>query len=141
MLYFGFSLNIILYALAVLLFVLYVILFFIKKNALLERFVNLIFLAMLVFIMGLSWSLVIMNEGFNVYLYIHIDYSYVLVIALPVIVVYEVLDVFQRKKIHKSEKWYINIRRYLLPVLTGILFFVITIIFYFNCNYFGYLKL
>ena len=141
MLYFGFTLNIILYAITVSFFIGYILLFALKKNAILERFINLLFLGLLVMIMGLSWTLVMMNEGFNVYLYIHIDYSYVLFIALPVIIIYEVLDIFQRKKINKSEKWYVNTRRYLLPVLSGVLFFVITIIFYFNCNYFTYLKL
>ena len=140
MLYFGFTLNIILYAITVSFFIGYILLFALKKNAILERFINLLFLGLLVMIMGLSWTLVMMNEGFNVYLYIHIDYSYVLIIALPVIILYEVLDIFQRKKINKSDKWYVNLRRYLLPILSGILFFAITIIFYFNCNYFSFLK-
>lgn len=141
MLYLGFTLNIILYTISVLFFIGYVILFVLRKNAILERFINLIFLASLVVIMGLSWSLVLMNQGFNVYLFIHVDYSYVLVIALPVVILYEVLDIFQRKSIAKSVHWYNNVKRYLLPVLTGILFFVSTLVFYFNCNYFMYLKL
>lgn len=141
MLYLGFTLNIILYSCSVLFFIGYVVLFFMKKNAILENFVTLIFLASLVVIMGLSWSLVIMNSGFNVYLFIHVDYSYVLIIALPVVIVYEVLDTFQRKAIQKSVHWYVNVKRYLLPVLTGILFFVSTLVFYFNCNYFMYLKI
>ena len=91
--------------------------------------------------MGISWSLIIMAGGFNIHLFIHIDYSYVVVIALPIIIIYEVLDTLQRRKIQKSEKWYVNITRYLLPILTGVLFFVITLVFYFNCNYFSYLRL
>lgn len=141
MLYLGFTLNILFYAIVILFFVGYIVLFILKKNAILESFINLIFLASLVVIMGLSWSLVIMNSGFNVYLFIHVDYSYVLIIALPVVIVYEVLDFFQRKSIQKSVHWYNNVKRYLLPVLTGVLFFVSTLVFYFNCNYFTYLKI
>ena len=141
MLYLGFIINIVLYVIPILAFVLYFLLFFLKKNALLERFINIIFLAFLIVIMGLSWSLIIMNQGFDVHLFIHIDYSYVIVIALPIMILYEVLDTLQRKKVEKSDKWYVNIRRYLLPILTGVLFFIITLVFYFNCNYFSYLRL
>lgn len=141
MLYFGFILNILFYTISVLFVIGYCVLFFLKKNAILENFILIIFLASLVVIMGLSWSLVIMNQGFNVYLYIRCDYSYVLLIALPVVILYEVLDTFQRKKIQKSVHWYNNVKRYLLPVLTGILFFISTLVFYFNCHYYMFLKL
>jgi hypothetical protein len=81
-----------------------------------------------------------MNGGFDVRLSLGMDYSYVVFIAAPVIIVYEVLDTIQRRIIVKSEIWYKNVVRYLLPVLTGILFFACSLIFYFTCNYFIFLK-
>ncbi len=139
--YLGFILSIIAFTTVTLQFVGYIILFFMKKNAILERFTQLMFLLSLVCVMVLSWSLVIMNEGYNVNLYISIDYGYVLIMALPVLITYEVLDALQRRVIKKSDKWYNNVLRYLLPMLTGIVFFVCCLVFFFNCNYFSYLLL
>ena len=90
---------------------------------------------------GLSWSVVLMNQSFRVNINLGIDFSNVLLITVPVILVYEVLDSFQRKVIIKSDKLYVNVIRYLLPVLTAILFFVCTIIFYFLCNDFQILSI
>jgi len=141
MLYLGFILGIILYVLSIGAFIGYTILFFMKKNQILERFVRLIFLLHLVLLAGLSWSVVLMNGSFRVNINLGIDYSYVLIISVPIIILYEVLDYFQRKKIQKSDKIYVNIVRYLLPVITAVLFFVCTIVFYFLWNDFQILSI
>ena len=75
-----------------------------------------------------------MNQSFRVNINLGIDFSNVLLISMPVILIYEVLDTIQRKKINRSEKIYINIIRYLLPFLIAVFFFVCTIVFYFLCN-------
>ena len=141
MLYLGFILGIILYFLSIGSFIGYTVLFFMKKNQILERFVRLIFLLHLVLLAGLSWSVVLMNGSFRVNINLGIDYSYVLIITVPIIILYEVLDYFQRKKIQKSDKIYVNIVRYLLPVITAVLFFVCTIVFYFLWNDFQILSI
>ena len=141
MLYLGFILGIILYVLSIGAFIGYAVLFFMKKNQILERFVRLIFLLHLVLLAGLSWSVVLMNGSFRVNINLGIDYSYVLIISVPIIILYEVLDYFQRKKIQKSDKIYVNIIRYLLPVITAVLFFVCTIVFYFLWNDFQILSI
>ena len=141
MLYLGFILGIILYVLSIGAFIGYTVLFFMKKNQILERFVRLIFLLHLVLLAGLSWSVVLMNGSFRVNINLGIDYSYVLIISIPIIILYEVLDYFQRKKIQKSDKIYVNIVRYLLPVITAVLFFVCTIVFYFLLNDFQILSI
>lgn len=141
MLYLGFILGIILYVLSIGAFIGYTVLFFMKKNQILERFVRLIFLLHLVLLAGLSWSVVLMNGSFRVNINLGIDYSYVLIISVPIIILYEVLDYFQRKKIQKSDKIYVNIIRYLLPVITAVLFFVCTIVFYFLWNDFQILSI
>lgn len=141
MLYLGFIIGIILYAVLGLAYIGYGVLFFTKKNQILERFVRAIFLLHLVILAGLSWSVVLMNQSFRVNINLGIDFSNVLLITVPVILVYEVLDFFQRKVIIKSDKLYVNVIRYLLPVLTAILFFVCTIIFYFLCNDFQILSI
>jgi hypothetical protein len=141
MLYLGFILGIILYVLSIGAFIGYTVLFFMKKNQILERFVRLIFLLHLVLLAGLSWSVVLMNGSFRVNINLGIDYSYVLIISVPIIILYEVLDYFQRKKIQKSDKLYVNIVRYLLPVITAVLFFVCTIVFYFLWNDFQILSI
>ena len=141
MLYLGFIIGIILYAVLGLAYIGYGVLFFAKKNQILERFVRAIFLLHLVILAGLSWSVVLMNQSFRVNINLGIDFSNVLLITVPVILVYEVLDSFQRKVIIKSDKLYVNVIRYLLPVLTAILFFVCTIIFYFLCNDFQILSI
>ena len=141
MLYLGFILGIILYVLSIGAFIGYTVLFFMKKNQILERFVRLIFLLHLVLLAGLSWSVVLMNGSFRVNINLGIDYSYVLIISVPIIILYEVLDYFQRKKIQKSNKIYVNIVRYLLPVITAVLFFVCTIVFYFLWNDFQILSI
>jgi hypothetical protein len=141
MLYLGFILGIILYVLSIGAFIGYTVLFFMKKNQILERFVRLIFLLHLVLLAGLSWSVVLMNGSFRVNINLGIDYSYVLIITVPIIILYEVLDYFQRKKIQKSDKIYVNIVRYLLPVITAVLFFVCTIVFYFLWNDFQILSI
>ena len=141
MLYLGFIIGIILYAVLGLAYIGYGVLFFTKKNQILERFVRAIFLLHLVILAGLSWSVVLMNQSFRVNINLGIDFSNVLLITVPVILVYEVLDSFQRKVIIKSDKLYVNVIRYLLPVLTAILFFVFKIIFYFLCNDFQILSI
>lgn len=141
MLYLGFILGIILYVLSIGAFIGYAVLFFMKKNQILERFVSLIFLLHLVLLAGLSWSVVLMNGSFRVNINLGIDYSYVFIISVPIIILYEVLDYFQRKKIHKSDKTFVNVVRYLLPVLTAVLFFVCSIIFYFLWNDFQILSI
>ena len=141
MLYLGFILGIILYVLSIGAFIGYTVLFFMKKNQILERFVRLIFLLHLILLAGLSWSVVLMNGSFRVNINLGIDYSYVLIITVPIIILYEVLDYFQRKKIQKSDKIYVNIVRYLLPVITAVLFFVCTIVFYFLWNDFQILSI
>ena len=141
MLYLGFIIGIILYAVLGLAYIGYGVLFFTKKNQILERFVRAIFLLHLVILAGLSWSVVLMNQSFRVNINLGIDFSNVLLITVSVILVYEVLDSFQRKVIIKSDKLYVNVIRYLLPVLTAILFFVCTIIFYFLCNDFQILSI
>ena len=141
MLYLGFILGIILYVLSIGAFIGYTVLFFMKKNQILERFVRLIFLLHLVLLAGLSWSVVLMNGSFRVNINLGIDYSYVLIISVPIIILCEVLDYFQRKKIQKSDKIYVNIVRYLLPVITAVLFFVCTIVFYFLWNDFQILSI
>ena len=141
MLYLGFILGIILYVLSIGAFIGYTVLFFMKKNQILERFVRLIFLLHLILLAGLSWSVVLMNGSFRVNINLGIDYSYVLILSVPIIILYEVLDYFQRKKIQKSDKIYVNIVRYLLPVITAILFFVCTIVFYFLWNDFQILSI
>lgn len=141
MLYLGFILGIILYVLSIGAFIGYTVLFFMKKNQILERFVRLIFLLHLILLAGLSWSVVLMNGSFRVNINLGIDYSYVLIISVPIIILYEVLDYFQRKKIHKSDKIFVNIVRYLLPVITAVLFFVCTIVFYFLWNDFQILSI
>ena len=141
MLYLGFILGIILYVLSIGAFIGYTVLFFMKKNQILERFVRLIFLLHLILLAGLSWSVVLMNGSFRVNINLGIDYSYVLILSVPIIILYEVLDYFQRKKIQKSDKIYVNIVRYLLPVITAVLFFVCTIIFYFLWNDFQILSI
>ena len=141
MLYLGFILGIILYVLSIGAFIGYSVLFFMKKNQILERFVRLIFLLHLILLAGLSWSVVLMNGSFRVNINLGIDYSYVLIISVPIIILYEVLDYFQRKKIQKSDKIYVNIVRYLLPVITAVLFFVCTIVFYFLWNDFQILSI
>ena len=141
MLYLGFILGIILYVLSIGAFIGYTVLFFMKKNQILERFVRLIFLLHLILLAGLSWSVVLMNGSFRVNINLGIDYSYVLIISVPIIILYEVLDYFQRKKIQKSDKIYVNIVRYLLPVITAVLFFVCTIVFYFLWNDFQILSI
>ena len=141
MLYLGFILGIILYVLSIGAFIGYTVLFFMKKNQILERFVRLIFLLHLILLAGLSWSVVLMNGSFRVNINLGIDYSYVLILSVPIIILYEVLDYFQRKKIQKSDKIYVNIVRYLLPVITAVLFFVCTIVFYFLWNDFQILSI
>jgi hypothetical protein len=141
MLYLGFILGIILYVLSIGAFIGYTVLFFMKKNQILERFVRLIFLLHLILLAGLSWSVVLMNGSFRVNINLGIDYSYVLIISVPIIILYEVLDYFQRKKIQKSDKIFVNIVRYLLPVITAVLFFVCTIVFYFLWNDFQILSI
>lgn len=134
MLYLGLILGIILYATSILSFIGYAVLFFMKKNQLLERFVGRIFLLHLIVLAGLSWCVVLLNGSFSVNINLGVDYSSVLFIIIPVVGLFEVLDVFQRKIIVRSDKIYVNVVRYLLPVLTAIVFFVCTIIFYFLLN-------
>lgn len=141
MLYLGLILGIILYALAVLTFVGYYLLFFLKKNQILERFVGGILILHLIILAGLSWSVVLMNQSFSINLNLGIDYSNVLLIVVPIIVLYEALDTIQRRIIVKSDKLLVNLVRYLLPVLTAVLFFVCTVIFFFLINDFQILSI
>lgn len=141
MLYLGFIIGIILYALVCIAYIGYFVLFFMKKYQILERFIGAFFILHLIVLAGLSWSVILMNGSYRVNLNLGIDFSYVLFIAVPVIIAFEVIDAFQRKFIVKSEKMIVNIIRYLLPFLIAVLFFICTIIFYFLCNDFQILSI
>lgn len=116
--------------------------FLIKKNF---RFSNalllLLFLHSLVVIMVLSWALILMNGGFDVNFYLNIDYTWIIAVFVPLFIAIIISDVILQRNIEQEKNILIAVCRYLLPTFCVLTLTLGTILLYFNCNYFTYLRL
>ena len=102
-----------------------------------------LFLHGLVVVMALSWALIIMSGGYGVILelYVNNDYSWLLFVFIPILVLIIIIDQFTKKHITESSNTFFMIARFLLPVFVVLVISVATFLIYSNCNYFVYLSL
>ncbi len=139
MAYLGFSISLFIYLTLFILFMLYLIQAMFKKYSFANHILSLIFLHSMFTIFILVWALVVMNGGFNIELNQNMDYTLLSVFLLFFFILTEYIDFKVRKNAFKSPKISSKLYRFLLPIMTLCLFFIATIIFYFNCHYLLYL--
>ena len=108
-----------------------------------DKMLLMLFLHGLVVVMVLSWALIIMCQGFGIIfeLYINNDYSWLIFIFVPILVLIIVADQIVKKHVVQSNSILFTIARFLLPMFVGLVIAAATFIMFSNCNYFVYLTL
>ena len=137
----GLILTIVFYASLFITIGMYIGFFFRKKYKYSEMLLPTIFLQSLVVNMALSWTLILMNGGFDVNFYLNIDYTYLLIILIPILIVLSVMDIRLQRITYTNTRGFKRAFRYILPGLTILIFASATLIFYFSINYFIYLNM
>ncbi len=136
MLYLGFILSSVFFGSVILMLLYYLYLCFRRKTSRANNLILLIFLHSFFTIMVESWSLVLMNGGYDIIFALKIDYSIILYFAIPLLLIVEIEDTMLRKKIIKSEYGVYNFFRFLLPTLTMLLIVGAFGIYFFSAHYF-----
>ena len=139
MVYLGYILSSFFFLTVVTMLLFYLFLCFRRKTKKANNLILLIFLHSFFTIMVESWSLVLMNGGYNIIFALKIDYSIILYFALPLLLFVEIEDFILRRKITKSEYGVYNFFRFLLPTLTMFLIVIAFGIFFFTTHYFLFL--
>ena len=137
--YLGLSVTIFMFLSFVILITIYLVSGFKKKYHFANGILLYLFLHALFTIAVLSWSLILMNEGFNVLYSISVNYEIVLIFVLPVSFGMFLVDYTIRKNLTKYKNKTSQFLRFLLPVILVVLFIITSTIFYFNINYFNFL--
>ena len=138
MLYFGFILSIIVYFILIAVFGIYSFFVIKKKYKYAIYFEAITFFTALLATMILSWSLIMMNGGFNVNLSLNITFIplYIIVpIVLGLLIWYNII--LREKK--DNESILAKLGNYFLPPLTLVAIFFSTLILIYNFTYFIYI--
>jgi len=136
MVYLGFILSSVFFGSVILMLLFYLYFSFRRQITKANNLILLIFLHSFFTIMVESWSLVIMNQGYDIIFALKIDYSIILYFALPLLLIVEIEDYILRKKVVKSEYGVYNFFRFLLPTLTMLLIVGAFGIYFFSAHYF-----
>ena len=118
----------------------YVFSIFLKNYKYAKRFEYLIFVGGLVVAMILSWSLVIMNKGYNINYYITKDYNWIIILYIAMMIFFIVTNQIERRKSNIKLHIVESIAKQILPAVNSIIFAFTTFVFYFGCHYFTYLS-
>ena len=137
----GLILSIVFYASLFITIGMYIGFFFKRKYKYSEMLLPTVFLQALVVTMALSWTLILMNGGFDVNFYLNIDYTYLLIILIPILIALSVIDIILQKITCANMRGFKRAFRYILPGLTILVLAASTLIFYFSINYFIYLNM
>lgn len=139
MLYLGLFVSIFIFSSLFLLLILYFISVFKKRFDLANILFPYTFLHSIFTLLILYWSLIIMNRSFNIVYSLNINYNYTLFFIIPIMLLIGVCDFFVRRNLACKSKL-IKFFRFLLPLAVIILYTLCAILFFFNCNYFCFLK-
>lgn len=139
MLYLGLFVSIFIFSSLFLLLILYFVSVFKNKFDLANILFPYTFLHSMFTLLILYWSLIIMNRSFNIVYSLNINYNYTLFFIIPIMLLIGVCDFFVRKNLACKSK-VIRFFRFLLPLAVIILYTLCAILFFFNCNYFYFLK-
>lgn len=136
MVYLGYILSSVFFGSVIIMLLGYLFLCFKRKTSASNNLLLLIFLHSFFTIMVESWSLVLMNGGYDIIFALKIDYTIVLYFAIPLLIFVEVEDAILRKRIIRSEYGVYNFFRFLLPTLTMLLIVAAFGIYFFSTHYF-----
>lgn len=139
MVYLGIIVSVFIFLTLLVLFFLYIGNVMFKKYSFANNLLPFLFLHSLFTIMILSWSLIVMNNGFDIEFSIKIDYTILLFLIVPIFIFVELYDRSVRKNIYGKAQLFSKMYRWLLPTLTLLLFVIASVILYFNCHYYLYL--
>ena len=131
----GLILSILIYIMLLACLVLYEIGIFKKKFNFAIMISKVLFLYSFIAAAVESWSLILMNGGFNVYLDIGADFSYTILILIPVLALLVFSSILTNKHRKDVNPW-TAVSYFLLPALTFVGFAVSTVILVFNITYF-----
>ncbi len=135
---FGLILTILIYFILIACFLFLCLLIFQKKYNFAFLISKILFLYAFIALAVESWALVMMAEGFSIYLKIGFDFSYTLIPIIPVsaFIIYSGIMIKKRIKIDNIIE---EIAIFLLPALTIVGFGASTILLFFNINYFSFI--
>ena len=136
MVYLGYVLSSFFFISVMILLLYYLFLCFRRKTSKANNLLLIIFLHSFFTIMVESWSLVLMNGGYDIIFALKIDYTIVLYFAIPLLIIVEIEDAILRKKVIRSEYGVYNFFRFLLPTLTMLLIVLAFGIYFFSTHYF-----
>lgn len=140
MLYLGFGISIFMYITIFVFLLAYVAAVCFKQNRFAAGLMPYMFIHLFVCVFILSWTLVVMNQGFDIILGIKLDYTMLFFIILPLIPMIFIPNYYIRKEsfiINSTPK---KIYRALLPLGIFILAALTSIIFFFTSHYFVFLS-
>jgi len=139
----GLIISIFFYISLIIILGLYIYNFFFKNYKQANSILMLLFLHGLVVIMALSWALILMSGGYGVILelYVNNDYSWLIFVFVPILILIIVTDQFTKMHVEGSKNGFFLVARFLLPVFVVLIISAATFLIYSNCNYFVYLSL
>ena len=140
---FGLLISIFFYISLLIVLGLYIYNVFFKNYKQANKMLLILFLHGLVVVMVLSWALIIMCKGYGVIfeLYINNDYSWLIFVFIPILILIIVSDQIVKRHIERSNSILYLVARFLLPMFVGVIIAAATFIMFSNCNYFVYLSL
>lgn len=140
---FGLIISIFFYATLILIFGLYLYGFFRKKYEIANQLMMLLFIYSMIVGMALSWSLVIMNSGFNVKMsiYLNNDYTWLAFVFMALLFGVVLTDTIIKRHVKEDERIFFVIARFILPILTALAMTADTFILFSSCNYYKFLTL
>ncbi|MBE6137750.1 MAG: hypothetical protein E7176_05085 [Erysipelotrichaceae bacterium] len=139
MAYFGFILSTIIYLTVIVTLIYYIVNVIMKKYHFANNLLPFLFLYFFFSIMILSWGLILMNGGFDIFFSIKVDYTFIFVLSIILLFGIPVLDYFVKRNAYVAKNVISAMYRSSLPMLTVILFLGSTLIYYFICHYFAFL--
>lgn len=139
MIYFGFILSTIMYFAVLAALVFYIVCVARRKYNFANNLLPILFMHFLFSTMILSWTLILINSGFHFLLSLNVDYTFIFVLSIILLIAGIISDYFVKKNAYKPVNIMAAIGRHILPIFTVILFIANTIIYYFSCHYFAYL--
>lgn len=136
MAYLGFIVSSFIYLTVFLLLLLYLFSAVFKRYALADTALSLLFLHSVFSFLVILWALAVMHHGSYAEYPAGMDYTMVLFWAVPFFLMIECMDIGVRRARYKGSKRAKSVFRFILPALTGAVFFAVTAVYYLSFRYF-----
>lgn len=124
----GYSISIFFFISLLVLLLMYFFLAF-NKKAIAKRLLVIVFYHSLITLLALSWSLIVINDGFDI-IPISVDFSYIAIFLIFILLFLTIARFYDKSS---------SITHTLLFFAIFIVFSANTLLFYFSCHYFNFI--